>query len=200
MYLLYEHLKDANGNLLATDMLMSSFYPGKPGINFKNPGEAGFFEFTKKTFKNIHISQRSYDPDTKIWSFLGRIGGTVYKVLHDSPLASVGLKFQRIESLRDQVLAGYVHAPTAQFAFDPQDFFYTPAPPVSTAPSKSEAARLLAPILGIPESSIGSLEFKELKKYYRAAAMLAHPDRNGGDGARMTNLNYLWQILQETKA
>ena len=35
------------------------------------------------------------------------------------------------------------------------------------------------------------------KKSYRAAALKYHPDRNHGDGAKMSELNMLWQLWQQ---
>ena len=32
------------------------------------------------------------------------------------------------------------------------------------------------------------------KKSYRMKALALHPDRNGGDGAKMSELNMYWQV------
>ena len=195
MYLLYEHHKDASGNLLATDMLMSSFFPGRPGIAFKKPAEAAFFEFTKHIFKAVHASQRSYDPDTKIWSFFAPAGAGVYKALKDSPMAKIGLLFEKIESLADAVRSGYIGLPPkGTFSFDAADFFYTPEAPKATGPTKDEASDKLALILGISSTDLKAGNDLELKKLYRRAALRLHPDRNNGDASAMTDLNYLWQV------
>lgn len=36
-----------------------------------------------------------------------------------------------------------------------------------------------------------------LKPYYRKAALALHPDRNNGDGSRMSHLNMIWAELQQ---
>lgn len=200
MYLLYEHHKDSAGALLATDMLMSSRFPGKPGINFKNPAEAAFFEFTKKTFKEVHASQRTYDPDTKIWSFFGGIGASIYKILKESPFASFagGIAFERIEDLAEAVKRGYVAKPE-KLAFDPSDFFYTSEAPVPSGPSRSEAEKQLALLVGLEHSELKGLDPTMLRKVYLRAALRLHPDRNNGDATGMTNLNFYWQALNGGK-
>lgn len=197
MYLLYEHHKASDGALLATDMLMSSRFPGKPGINFKNPAEAAFFEFTKKTFKEVHASQRTYDPDTKIWSFFGGIGASIYKILKESPFASFagGIAFERIEDLAEAVKRGYVAKPE-KLAFDPSDFFYTPEAPAPSGPTRSEAEAKLKEIFELSVNiGLECLDVDTLKKHYRRTALRLHPDRNSGDASGMTNLNYYWQIF-----
>lgn len=40
-------------------------------------------------------------------------------------------------------------------------------------------------------------EVKELKPYYRKAALALHPDRNNGDGSKMSQLNMIWAQLQQ---
>lgn len=185
MYLLYEHHKGQDGQLLATDMLMSSFFPGTPRINFKVPTEAGTFEFTKKTFKEVHSSNRNYDPKTNIWSFFGGVGASIYKILKESPFAAFGLTFERVDGLSEQVIAGYVKRPE-KFLFDPSDFFYTPEAPKPSGPTKEQAETELKKLIG---------PVLDRKAYLRACLSL-HPDRpeNKGDASLMTNLNYYWQI------
>lgn len=193
MYLLYEHLKSPEGELLATDMLMTSWFPGKPGIDFRSPIQKGFFEFTKLTFKKVHISQRGYDPDTKIWTFFGDSGKSVYKDLKNSPMGKVGFKIERILGLSEQVKAGFIKKPE-KLAFDPADFFYTPEAPVSSGPTKEQVSEKLAVLLGISAEQLKTGDDLGLKKLYRQAALRLHPDRNGGDSKGMTELNYFWQI------
>ena len=195
MYLLYEHHKSPSNpdELLATDMLMTTWFPGKPGINFKSGYEKAFFEFTKKTFKDVHISKRAYADETKIWSFFGSSGASVYKTLKDSPLSALGLSFEQIDSLSDQVLSGYVRKNERAYAFDPADFFYTPEPPKSTALPRELLKEKLAVLMMIPPEHLEVLSAQNLKQAYRAAALALHPDRNSGDGAKMSEFNMLWQ-------
>lgn len=196
MYLLYEHFKSPSGEHLATDMMMSSWFPGKPGINFKRPADAACFEFCKATFKQVHIKDRTYNPDTNVWSFLGMTGQHVYKILKDSPIVKVGLLCERVEDLQGQSGAKYIKKPEKPFVFDASDFFYTPEAPAPSGPTREQARAKLAALLGMSEEDY--LKANPRKLYLRGA-MLFHPDRNNGDGAKMTELNYLWQIVEEKK-
>lgn len=196
MYLLYEHLKDEHGNILATDMLLSSFYPGTTGVRWKDPTESGIFEICKLTFKSIPIKERTYNPDTTIWSFMGGAGKRVYDSLKANPVASAGLKFQKIDGLEDQKRAGRISAPVKSL-FDAADFFYEPAAPVSTAPPRDKIIEELGNMLELqPKTAILVMDAAELKRRYRQAALKYHPDRNNGDGSKMSDLNYWWQQWQ----
>lgn len=46
----------------------------------------------------------------------------------------------------------------------------------------------------IPKGSWDNL--KDMKLVYRRAALTLHPDRNNGDGSRMSELNAIWSELQ----
>ena len=189
MYLLYEHLKSPAGDLLATDMLLTSIYPGRPGVDFKNLNDSVIFLSTKdKVFKAVPSASRSYDPDTKIWTFLAGVGAQVYKAIKDSKLLELGLKIQSIENLADQVKSGRVSKPVVTIPIDPADFFYTPEAPKSLGPSKEDAAAALVKIFQLPAGE------EITRKHYLRAAMRLHPDRNGGDSNGMTELNFLWQV------
>src|SRR5215472_13039551 len=124
MYLLYEHHFDASGAILATDMVLSSGYPGRKFVNFKrDPAEAAIFEFAKRIFKNIHFQNRTYEDVGNVWSFLGTSGKEVYEALKASPIVAVGLKFQRVENLMAQAATGSISAPSTS-TWNANDFFY----------------------------------------------------------------------------
>jgi hypothetical protein len=195
MYLLYEHHKDASGQIIATDMLLTSVYPGASRVIFKSASEKAIFELCKLTFKEIHTKERTIDMDTYIWSFFGTAGKAVYDRLKASAIAAAGLQFQRIDNLAEQKKNGYIRAPAASL-FDAADFFYQQAAPSSNAPSKEQLKAQLAPMLGVPPEELEVQPLSALKKPYRQAAMRLHPDRNNGDATQMTELNYLWQQWQ----
>lgn len=196
MYLLYEHHKDpSTGALLATDMLLTSRFPGTPYVNFKSATEKAIFEFCKLTFKSIHTKERTIDMDTYIWSFFGNAGQRVYEQLKASALAAAGLSFQRVENLAEQKKNGFISLPAAT-KIDPADFFYQQAAPSSTAPARDEIKIKLSAILNLTGDQLDSLSMAELKKDYRKAALRYHPDRNNGDAKQMTELNYWWQQWQ----
>ena len=63
-----------------------------------------------------------------------------------------------------------------------------------TAVARSDKDNL-ASLLGLASlREIDGLDSKALKTLYRSAAMRVHPDRNNGDGSKMTELNALWRV------
>ena len=195
MYLLYEHHFSADGAILGTDMCMSSYFPGRKGINWKSPEDKAVFEYSKIVFKNVHIAQRAYDDKSNVWSFLGLEGKKVYETLINSPIVRVGLKFERVELLLEQATDGYIKKPTAS-SWNANDFFYnSQGTPVGIVLTKETLAAKLAPLLLLPEADLLTANIAALKKPYRAAALRLHPDRNSGDGSAMSELNSLWQQL-----
>src|SRR5215831_4122753 len=139
MYLLYEHHFSAEGAILGTDMLMSSYFPGRKAIDWKSASEKAIFEFSKQIMKNIHISQRTYDDKCNVWSFLGDAGKRVYENLKASPIVTVGLSFERVEDLLSQASDGYIRRPSIS-SWNASDFFYNPqGVPQSTAVLSKEA-------------------------------------------------------------
>ena len=48
---------------------------------------------------------------------------------------------------------------------------------------------------GLNRSSVCSIQ--DLKPIYRKAAMIYHPDRNNGDGSKMSELNQIWTSLEK---
>ena len=200
MYLLYEFHRSPEGKILVTDILMSSFYPGHPKLNWQSSVDKALFEFCKNEFKKVIISERNYDPDTKIWSFFNQYGKAVHDSIKNSPLSAAGVLFQQVDNLAEQVKSGKGIA-KASHSYNPDDFFYQQSAPVSTGPSIADVKTKLASILMLPsgESDFATLEEGELKKLYRKAALRLHPDRNNGDAKGMTELNYLWQVYNSTE-
>lgn len=193
MYLLYEFHRSPSGEILVTDMLCTSFYPGRPSISWKNGTEKALFELVKAEFKKVPISQRTYSDKSNIWSFLGVWGKTVHDSIKASPLAAVGVKFQGINGLAEQADSGII-SNVSTTAYNAEDFFYTPSAPAPSGPSTEELRSQLASRLGISIAELNSADKLTLKKWYRVKALEYHPDRNNGDGSRMTELNYLWQV------
>lgn len=200
MYVLYEHHKGPSGEILITDMALSFRFPGNPKINFKalSQQQRALFEIVKEQFfKDIHPKFRSMDDKTKVWSFFSPHGEILYRNLKDSPLTSVGLEFKRVEGLQTSVENGWISEPKARF--DPGDFFYNPEPASPTGAgsiTKDQAALHLSVLLELPKDSLISTDRDKdlIKKAYRRKALAFHPDRNSGDGSRMSELNMLWQV------
>lgn len=198
MYVLYEHHKDQNGEILITDMALSFRFPGSTKIDFKRLSvqEKALFEIVKDTFfKDIHPRYRSMDDKTKVWSFFAPWGKILYENLLVSPLTQVGLKFERVEQLQASFEAGYIERP--KLLIDPSDFFYTTAlPPTPSGPTREQAIMQLASILNLPTATLTdkSQNGDLIKRAYRRTALAVHPDRNSGDGSKMSELNMLWQV------
>jgi len=196
MYLLYEHHKDpVAGLILATDMLLTSFFPGSPRINFKSAEDKALFELCKLQFKSINAKERTIDMDTYVWSFFGDAGRKVYDMIKASPLAAAGIKFEAVKDLAGQRKAGFIARPST-LDVNPADFFYQQAAPAASGPSKDTIKQQLAAYLSISQVELETATIVNLKKPYRAAALRLHPDRNNGDAKGMTELNYYWQAWQ----
>lgn len=199
MYVLYEHHKGPDGQILITDMSLTFRFPGNPKVNFKllSQQQRALFEIVKEQFfKDIHPKFRSMDEKTKVWSFFAPWGATLYNNLKSSPLTSVGLKFQKVESLQESVDRGWCDEPKA--TFDPSDFFYQTEPPptVGTGLSRSDAIMQLATLLETTKDALSAPDRDRdaIKRAYRRKALALHPDRNNGEGSMMSELNMLWQV------
>jgi hypothetical protein len=208
MYLLFEHHRDADRKVIATDMMLSSNYPGKLGISFRDPQESAILKFfTNKTgglFKQPHPKLRTYDEKTFVWSFFGETGKDVYDAIRAADiLRLMGLKFQRVSDLATQAAAGYVATPSVAEVFDPNNFFYDPTPSGVSGPTDLERFNLLmdelSTLFNIPKAELTQERKRDdaYKRIYRKLSMAYHPDRNSGDASRMTHLNYLWQTYQK---
>ena len=197
MYVLYEHHKGPDGAILVTDMALTFRFPGNPRIDFRRLSiqEKAIFEIVKDTFfKDIHPKFRSMDDKTKVWSFFAPWGKTLYENLLASPLTQVGLRFERVEALQASFEAGYVTRP--ELRIDPSDFFYAQEQPKASGPSREEAIMQLAALLELTTATLTDKALNEgtIKKAYRRKALALHPDRNNGNGSKMSDLNMLWQV------
>lgn len=193
MYILYEHHKDSDGKILATDILLTSVFPGKNQIQFWNAVDKAIFGFVKEgVFKKVHTKFRTMDENTHIWSFFPPWGKWVYEQIKASPLGKAGVEFIAIEDLSGQAIAGYIKK-SSMTKIDPKDFFYQSEAPAKTGPTKDEIKVKLAGYLNLTGDQLDSSTLAQLKKPYRLAALSLHPDRNNGDGSKMSDLNYYWQ-------
>jgi hypothetical protein len=80
-----------------------------------------------------------------------------------------------------------------------EEFFETPPSQGPQVKSKAELLSALEHILksnNILVSIREDISISDLKPHYRRAALLLHPDRNNGDGSRMSELNAIWAQLQ----
>ena len=79
--------------------------------------------------------------------------------------------------------------------FNKTDDSHRATPPKSKPELVGEFYRLMANT-GVESQWLTDLKVDEAKKMYRKAAMVLHPDRNNGDGAKMSELNKIWAELQ----
>lgn len=113
----------------------------------------------------IPVSDRSYDPMTKVWTF-------VEKVLPNLQMLFTHLQLQATIITKAQ---------TDQFAQQQQS--------TSAAPARNR------PLDTVIIEFVKLLPYDAAKKAYRAAAMELHPDKQSGDSSKMTTLNSDWDRI-----
>jgi len=177
MYVFFEHHKDANGTVLATDVVCSSYESGN-GIDWKK--DKLHMELMTRLFKTPPIAVRTYNETSHVWSYLGDAGMHLLETIQEFfKKLNVLINFYEIDSLEENL--GRFNIRKAK-KIDPSQFFYNRAIPTSVEITKSDAEAFLRK-LGVVD-----------KKSYRMKALALHPDRNGGDGAKMSELNMYWQV------
>jgi len=180
MYVFFEHHKDADGTVLATDVICSSFEHGI-GIAWKR--DQSLFEIMKRLLKTPPLEKRSYNESLKIWTYLGTSGFSLLEIIQDTfTKLRMGVEFREVQDLESQVAAGGI-AVAKQKKIDPKTFFYNAAP-ISHEITREQASAKLKELFAVTD-----------KRSYRVAALAFHPDRNGGDGRKMSELNMYWRIL-----
>lgn len=113
----------------------------------------------------IPVSDRAYDPGSKQWSIAEKYWPNLKQLLeHSTFMVEESKKLSR------------------------EDFFYEA--PTPAAPTRDSLGVVLTKLLGIDSGVLGDDAL--LKKAYRKKALELHPDRNNGDGSRMSELNSIW--------
>lgn len=197
MYVYYEHHKDANGKVLLTELRISSRNNGRLEIRFKDPMEETIFNACKAVLKWPPLSNYSYDPAIKCWSYFGQYGvkstyGEVVIEKLEAICSALLTTFDAfpIQDLATQALTDSVDMKTSSAShLSAEDFFYQkePAQLGSSTLSKAELEQKLTTLIGSAPD----------KKSYRRTALRLHPDMNNGDGSKMSELNMLWQLWQK---
>lgn len=184
MYLYYEHHKDAHGKTVLTEMRLSSYANGSLAINFRSPSENVLFNLCKTIVKFPPVAQRSYDESTKVWSYFEDWGTQVIEKLKEVTATVSVIQCVEVQDLAAQAVNNRVDLSGCK-AVRPEDFFYNYGKPVAAPPlSKETVAAKLKTLMG------DVLD----KSAYRRAALRYHPDRNNGDGSKMSELNSLWSV------
>lgn len=72
----------------------------------------------------------------------------------------------------------------------------TPPKPVTKAELLAKFNLICTQQAMLSVTVTNSMTISDLKPIYRKAALVLHPDRNNGDGSRMSELNMIWKELQ----
>lgn len=193
MYVFYEHHRDASNTISLTEIRLSSRME-RFEINFYVNKEKAVFDLCKVVLKNAPVGLRSHDPALFIWSYLGDAWGQLtLKQLQDVTAALGGLTTVEVEDLAGYCRMGGYKPELRAKQPKAEDFFYKNEP-AKTVVSKESVVPALAKLIEISEQELIAADEPKLKKLYRLAAMRLHPDRNNGDGSRMSELNMLWGI------
>lgn len=117
----------------------------------------------------IPISDRSYDPFTKIWTFVER------------QLAPLQALLKLIGAQATVITRLQAEASAAQ----------------STSSGNGASARNVKPLDTVIVEFVRLLPIDAAKAAYRRAAMDLHPDKQGGASDKMTALNIAWDRIQK---
>lgn len=193
MYVFYQHHRDGAGTVVLTELKLSS-RPDIWHIQFKVQAEVACFELAKPILKFPPVAKRSYDERTKVWTYFDDYGVQVLKKIEQilSPIkVPVLIEVEDLQFLatRDRFDAQR----TKRREIRPEDFFYHQAQPTGMKQPADVAAELAA-LLDVSKDVLAATANGELKKLYRRAALKYHPDRNNGNGSKMSELNMLWGL------
>lgn len=192
MYVFYQHHRDGHGKVVLTEIKMSSS-KDRWKLNFNNSVDELQFNLTKQVLKTPPVGARMYDDSTKVWTYLEDHGVQVIeKIKTATSVVGGGATLVEVDNLAEIAAQYFFDVRIKAKAQRPEDFFYEHGQLQATpAITKTVAA---AKLLTLFETPILPTDPSDLKKLYRRAALRLHPDRNGGDGSRMSDLNMYWGI------
>jgi DnaJ domain len=203
MYLYYEQFLGPlgiNDPSTITEVILSAFGQ-KAGLNWKSKTEKATSNLLIHVFKQTLNAKYVMDPKTYIWTFIGPSGVIIINSIQSMNIQGIftNLHIKEITDLEERLKRGRLDKPLPvskepELKFKEEDFFYSPSV-TSNEISGQALYDKLSPLLDISSEQLLSATEQELKKYYRKAALKFHPDRNNGDGSKMSELNMYWGIF-----
>jgi hypothetical protein len=159
------------------------------------------FDTALSAIKSIPAGKRRYDPDTKIWY----VDNEYWQNLREF-FVKGSMLYTLVEHRDDDdfqyVITGIKKAAATWSGPDnkaAKDFFRNFNNVVVKIADNRTDKQILAELLGLQSFDNIPSDKNAAKKLYRAAAIKLHPDKNMGDGSKMSQLNSLWgQYVQPT--
>lgn len=191
LYCHYEHFTVADKKLTKLKFSSDLFKPLMYGnINVLN------LETCVIMIKQIPASERTFESLLKIWTIptpsfdiLRTLWDKSNIIIENNFISHADLK-RWAEGLEGVVLEHEKTAPK------PEDFFYNTGQVIDGLKVSKEQARMTL-VDFLTREAITVFENGDLIKSYKIAARKLHPDLNGGDATKMTELNFLWQQYKE---
>jgi hypothetical protein len=152
-------------------------------FSLKSNNELPDFVALLKTL--IPASDRVWNPTIKCWL----VSPHSFAVAKDLLTSSLLIDYQFVPDI--STVTNLNQAQPKATTFTTSDFFYNTTP-VKTVESKESLQQKLAALLQIPISIL--TDPIAAKRAYRTTALKLHPDRNNGDGSKMSELNLLWSL------
>lgn len=198
MYIYYEEFSDVTVIALSAN--------GRNTIvERKNKRDWACVELCVNLLKQVPLAERDFNDKTKVWTIIGFRGKVVITNLESMCIQGLfpNSEVKKIKDLEDKAARGAldeIEREDPAKKFKQEEFFYNPVGEADSGLTPAKLCERLAPLLSltIAELSSASMDEKTLKKHYRVAALKLHPDRNNGDGTKMSELNMLWGIYTST--
>ena len=175
-------------------------------INWKNQTDKLTQGVISSIFRQVELKARVFDDKTKIWTFIGYYGKVIITNLESMQIQGLlqNVTIKEIHDLEEKAASSRLNrrkieeSEADDIKYSAEDFFHNPSSGNGDGLSSGELISRLSPLLllSIEELSKEN-DNSKLKRIYRQAALRLHPDRNNGDGSKMSELNMLWNIWMQ---